>query len=52
MEDAVLISPNAWAEFGPAMEIFEEAIGAIIEGNTTPEEAMDQAQQRAEAMNP
>ena len=52
MENAVLISPDAWAEFGPAMEIFEKAVGAIVEGNTTPEEAMDQAQQRAEALNP
>ena len=52
MKNAVLISPNAWAEFGPALEIFEEAIGAIVEGNATPEEAMDQAQQRAGAVNP
>lgn len=52
MEQAVLFSPRIWTEFGAAMDIFEQAVGQIIDGDTTPQEAMDWAQREAESINP
>ena len=51
MEDADLLSPSL-TEFDEAFNIFGRALDGIVSGRTTPEEAMTQAQQEAERMNP
>jgi multiple sugar transport system substrate-binding protein len=52
IENAALVSPWILDEFGEVMEIFEQAVGQIIEGDATPQEAMDWAQREAESRNP
>ncbi len=51
MEDADLLSPSL-TEFDEAFNIFGRALDGIVSGRTTPKEAMTQAQQEAEGMNP
>lgn len=48
MENAVMIDLVAFARFEDAMDIFGEAIGAVVDGSLTPQEALEQAQQRVE----
>jgi ABC-type glycerol-3-phosphate transport system substrate-binding protein len=48
MENAVMINQVAFAEFEDAMDVFGEAVGAVVDGNLTPQEALEQAQQRVE----
>ena len=48
MENAVMIDPVAFAQFEDAMDIFGEAVGEVVDENLTPQEAMEQAQQRVE----
>jgi len=48
VESAVLVNPRAFSEFGEAMDIFAEAVGKVVNGDATPAEAMDWAQQEAE----
>ena len=50
MDNAMLVSPRIWVEFGAAMDLFEEAVGKIISESEeiSPGEAMAWAQQEAE----
>jgi len=53
VENAVLVSPWTWTEFGGALDdIFEQAVDQIISGASTPREAMDWAQREAESRIP
>lgn len=47
MESAVMITPDL-AEFEEAMDVFYAAVEEVINGRSTPEEAMSWAQQQAE----
>ena len=48
MESAVLINLGAFVEFEGAMDVFAEAVGDVIDGEATPQEALSEAQRRAE----
>lgn len=48
MENAVLISSRRLAGFGRALEAFEEAVGEVINGDATPQGAMEQIQRQSE----
>jgi len=48
IEQAVFFSPRVWTRFGEAMDLFDEAVSQIIDGDVTVEEAMVQAQREAE----
>lgn len=48
MENAVLINPRAFGELGETMDIFAEAVGKIVNEDSTPQEAMVWAQEEAE----
>ena len=49
MENAVLINPRAFGELGDTMDIFAEAVGKIVDEESTPQEAMTWAQGEAES---
>jgi multiple sugar transport system substrate-binding protein len=49
MENAVVVSPRIWTDYGPATRIFERAVGRILDGDATPQEAMDWAQRQVES---
>jgi multiple sugar transport system substrate-binding protein len=52
MENVVAVSSWNWFDFLEAMEIYEEAVDQIVNGDATPQEAMDWAQREAERVNP
>ena len=47
-DQALFFSPRVWLHMGEAMDLFEEAVDQIIEGEATPDEAMAWAQREAE----
>jgi multiple sugar transport system substrate-binding protein len=47
LENAVLITPDALRQIGPAVELFFNAVGQIVEQNAPPDMALDAAQKQA-----
>ena len=48
LENPVLVTPETLRQLGPAVELFFEAVGQIVEQNTPPAIALDAAQNQAQ----